>query len=76
MIAARIREGGRVWVAECEKSLLREGATGRGGPGGGRGRSCLRDVARQDRGVKATWSDLEAQLCGEALPLPGAVCHE
>lgn len=63
-------------MAGCEKSLLREGATGRGGPGVGQGRSCLRDIAHQDRGVRAAWSDLEAQLCGEALPLPGAVCHE
>lgn len=63
-------------MAGCEKSLLRERATGRGGPGGGGGRSCLRDIARQDRGVRETWSDLEAQLRGEALPLPGAVCHE
>ena len=64
-------------MAGCEKkSLLREGDTGRGGPGVGQGRSCLRDIAHQDRGVRAAWSDLEAQLCGEALPLPGAVCHE
>ena len=59
-------------MAGCEKkSLLREGATGRGGPGVGQGRSCLRDIAHQDRGVRAAWEGQRAGPMSKAVGRQG-----